>query len=245
VLLHNLDKGNISRRVMHLVTNSETKKFEAHKAAWMAMVPETLQNAAVRVIDSKTGNRVYVRQYPGGLKHMVVVEPDGTVEDQKPFKGALITQFPEKNERGIIDQGNRQRYMKIDWVRPQAAAPEKLPSPQGVPPGAIGTAPDTERSAKHSGQSQGNPGAAPTGSSARPDARQSEFRGDDTQYPAGGQPEGGLKSQPTDDETLRSLADAGKTPAARLQENLPMADQIARGFGNIPGADPVGEGVNA
>lgn len=73
-------------------------------------MPDTLQNAAVRIVDEKNNNRIYVRQYSDGTKHMVVVDPQGKVAEQKPFTGGLITQFPYA-EQGVQDK------MKIDWER--------------------------------------------------------------------------------------------------------------------------------
>ena len=72
---------------------------------------ETLQNAALRLDDAERGNKIYVRAYPGGTKHMVVVRPDGSVESQKPFAGRLITQFPDLKE-------GRRGNLTIEWVRP-------------------------------------------------------------------------------------------------------------------------------
>jgi len=51
-----------------------------------------------------------VRQYADGTKHMVVVDPKGEVEDQRPFEGDLITQFPYAGE-------GYQESLIIDWER--------------------------------------------------------------------------------------------------------------------------------
>lgn len=110
ILLKNAESGSIGARVRHLIFDHDANRIHAHKAQWLSMVPETLEHAAVRLIDAETGNRIYVREYRSGQKHLVIVRPDGSVADQKPFTGRLITQFPEGGR-------SRQAYMKIDWVR--------------------------------------------------------------------------------------------------------------------------------
>ncbi len=111
ILLHNAEGGSLGARVRHLLFDHSLNRINPEKARWLPMVPETLENAAVRLIDAESKNRIYVREYSSGQKHMVIVKPDGTVVEQKPFSGKLITQFPE-GER------SRQAHMEIDWVRP-------------------------------------------------------------------------------------------------------------------------------
>ena len=109
------DRGSIAGRVFHLIRDADTHAIHLTKAAWLPRVAETLRNAQVRLIDSRDGTRVYVRKYKGGINHAVVVRPDGKVESQRAFSGSLTTQFPIMK---ITDPRNRQKYMEIDWVRP-------------------------------------------------------------------------------------------------------------------------------
>ena len=110
ILLKNPEGGSLSDRVKHLVWDNSKDILHIEKAKWLPNVRETLKNAAVRLVDYKTGNRIYVRAYNDGTKHMVVVNPEGTVIEQQSFKGGLITQFP------YVEHG-KQDSMKIDWER--------------------------------------------------------------------------------------------------------------------------------
>jgi len=96
--------------VKHLIWDNEKDILHPEKARWLPNVPGTLENAAVRLVDARSGNRIYVRQYADKTKHMVVVDPAGKVEDQKPFRGGLVTQFPYAGE-------GHQDSMMIDWER--------------------------------------------------------------------------------------------------------------------------------
>lgn len=181
ILLKNPERGSFGTRIKHLLFDNDASLLHADKAKWMPAVPQTVGGAAVRLLDETTGNRIYVRQYPGGQKHLVVVRPDGMVEEQKPFSGALITQFPDSPK-------SRRTGMKIDWVRPPDGQ-EKLPPSQGTPPNVTGAAPeDAGRSGKDSRRFQENPGPTST-DSTHPDARQSTFQGGDTAVGGKGQTE--------------------------------------------------------
>jgi hypothetical protein len=110
VLLHNTEGGSMAARVRHLIFDNEGSRLDASKAEWLPMVPDTLANAQLRLVDDETGNRLFVRQYSDGTKHMVVVAPNGVVEEQLPFQGGLITQFPDERR-------TRRGNMVVDWVR--------------------------------------------------------------------------------------------------------------------------------
>ncbi len=112
VTLNNPEGGSLGARVRHLLFDNTNDRLDPAKSAWLPAVPDTLANAAVRLVDPVSGNRVYVREYNDGTKHMVVVKPDGTVQEQKAFTGSLITQFPGTS-------AGRQGDMRMDWVRPE------------------------------------------------------------------------------------------------------------------------------
>jgi hypothetical protein len=105
------EKGSLATRARHLISDSDSGALDPDKLAWLPNVQSTITNAAVRLIDPTSNNRIYVRAYRGGTKHMVVVRANGTVESQKPFEGHLITQFPTGSKR--------QQSMIIDWSRPE------------------------------------------------------------------------------------------------------------------------------
>lgn len=111
VLLHNPEGGSLAQRVFHLIRNDKTKQVEARKIEWVSNVPSTIENATVRLSDDQTGNKLYVRGYRGGEKHVVVVRPDGSIFSQGIFDGNLITQFQ-------YDSKGRQRNMRVEWENP-------------------------------------------------------------------------------------------------------------------------------
>jgi hypothetical protein len=152
ILLKNPEGGTMASRVKHLIWDDERNQLHRGKAGWLPSVPDTLRNADLRLRDPETGNRVYVRDYDDGTRHMVVVRPDGTVEDQKPFTGKLITQFPG-HER------SRQTDFPVEWSKARsqsqgtsAAAPtgssrlDARPSVSDstLPPEAGGVKPDAK-----------------------------------------------------------------------------------------------------
>jgi hypothetical protein len=110
ILLKNPEGGSLGRRVKHLIWDSDLDRLAPQKAQWLPNVPETLRNADARLRDPDSGNRVYVHTYADGSKHMVVVRPDGVVEDQKPFSGKLITQFKRAH-------GGRQDDFETEWKK--------------------------------------------------------------------------------------------------------------------------------
>jgi hypothetical protein len=93
----------------HMVSNNEDLHFNTLKAQWVPMVPLTLENAAVRLKDNRNKNRIFVRAYHDGTKHMVVVTPDGLAVGQGAFTGSLATQFPYT--------GGKAKDFAIEWVR--------------------------------------------------------------------------------------------------------------------------------
>jgi hypothetical protein len=135
VRMHVPENGLESARVRHLIFDNTSKVMDRTKAEWLPMVPQTLGNAAVRLVDPESGNRIYVRAYGDGSKHMVVVSPDGSVQGQVAFKGGLITQFP-------FPKPGRQSGMNVEWVRNGLRQPQGIPDP--TPTGS--TRPDTRQS---------------------------------------------------------------------------------------------------
>jgi len=122
ILLANPEDGYISKRALHLVWDNGKDMIHIEKARWLPNVPGTLENAAVRLIDQESGNRIYVRSYNNNVKHMVVVAPDGHVIEQKSFKGKLVTQFPYAEQ-------SRQDSMIIDWERKGEGRSQGTPNP--------------------------------------------------------------------------------------------------------------------
>jgi len=122
ILLANPQDGYISRRAMHLVWDNDKDTIHIQKAKWLPNVPDTLKNAAVRIVDKKTDNRIYVREYKNKTRHMVIVSPDGTVIEQESFTGKLITQFPYL-KKGL------QEEMVIDWERDGIGRSQGNPNP--------------------------------------------------------------------------------------------------------------------
>jgi hypothetical protein len=109
VFLKNKETGRLSSRLRHLIWNNTTNRLDLKKAEWIANVPETLSFAAIRLLDPQTQNRIYVRAYQNGDKHMVIVRPDGTIENQDIVSARLITQFPYTDK-------NRREGMEIEWT---------------------------------------------------------------------------------------------------------------------------------
>jgi hypothetical protein len=92
-----------------LVWDRDTDRLQRENAETLPNVPTTVQTAYARLYDSGNKTMVYVKQYADGLKHFVVVRPDGIVIEQGPWKGRLITQFPKGS--------GRQRQMEVRWER--------------------------------------------------------------------------------------------------------------------------------
>ena len=137
VLLHNKERGRLSNRVTHLVSDNESDVIDRGKARWMPNVPETVKNAYVVLDDADKGTKIYVRAYQDGTKHMVIVLPDGTIKDQKAFRGSLITQFPS------IKPG-RQGDMIVEWQRGEETASGRSPgNPDPTPRASL--IPDSQR----------------------------------------------------------------------------------------------------
>jgi N12 class adenine-specific DNA methylase len=134
ILLKNPEGGSLADRAKHLIWNDDKNALHIEKAKWLPNVPVTLENAAVRLVDSKSGNRVYVRAYQDGIKHMVVVNPEGAVVEQEPFEGGLITHFP------YLRPG-RQENMKIDWERDGLGRSQENPNPTSP----VSTIPGSQR----------------------------------------------------------------------------------------------------
>jgi hypothetical protein len=172
ILLWNPEGGSIGRRIFHLGRDEESNRIVPSKVRWVPMIAETLREAPARIYDPKTQNRIYVRDYEGHGKHMVVVRPDGLVIDQGPADARLITQFP-------YTSGGNQEGMVIQWARPDGGSKaqhgDPVPAQPTIPSHASG-----QPRRKGEGQSQGNPSPTPTGS-AVPEPRQSEFQGKSTE----------------------------------------------------------------
>lgn len=218
ILLHNAEGGSIGARVRHLIFDHSRGSISFDKAKWLPMVPETVRNAALRLHDQESGNRIYVREYRSGEKHMVVVRPDGTVDSQKAFTGKLITQFPEGAR-------SRQAYMEIDWVRSSGEQGE-MPPPPVAPRNATGVAPERiARLETGPGRFQGNPRPAPT-DSTHPDARQSEFRDQSTT--------GNRPSQGNLDASGETRLSRGKSADnSDLPDRGPVVEQGLKGWRRV------------
>ena len=178
ILLHNPEKGSLGTRIKHLTFNNEENRLDPEKAKWLPMVPETLAKAAVRLVDSETGNRIYVAQYKTGDKHMVIVKPDGEVLEQKGFRGALITQFRDGPSSKRMD-------FSIDWVNPSYGTGPGRSQGNPRPTPTDSTHPDARQSEfqKQSiSDSQGSQGADASGEAlhaAEPEQKGGEKNGTD------------------------------------------------------------------
>ncbi|HOE67702.1 MAG TPA: hypothetical protein PLO62_14380 [Candidatus Hydrogenedentes bacterium] len=126
VLLHNPEEGSLSKRVKHLVWDNSRDALNQRKAEWLPNVPDTLGNAAARLLDEESGNSIYLRAYRDGTQHMVVVRPDGTIAEQGVDAGKLITQFPH-------DDFGRQDNMQVAWLRNNGSG-RVLGHPNPTPP---------------------------------------------------------------------------------------------------------------
>lgn len=111
ILLHNPEGGSLGKRVHHLIRGAKNKKVNPKKVEWVANIPETLKNATARMVDAESGNKLYVRAYKNGDKHIVVVRPDGSISTHGLLRGKLITQFKYESD-------SRQSSMIIDWENP-------------------------------------------------------------------------------------------------------------------------------
>jgi len=168
ILLANPEDGYISKRALHLVWDNEKDAIHLDKAKWLPNVPETLRNAAARVVDQQSGNRIYVRAYNNNEKHMVVVAPDGNVIEQESFKGKLITQFP------YIKPG-KQGNMIIDWERNGIGNLQESSNPSHTVSADLGP----ERRVKGLGRSQENPNPTSPASTI-PGSQQGTFQDNNT-----------------------------------------------------------------
>ena len=153
VLLHNPEKGSLLNRLLHLVTYGDRKSVDNQKMQWLPLVPETLQNAHVKLKDDDTGNHVYMRRYEDTF-HAVVVDPRGATVGTEVYDAALKTQFPD-NE--FSRRGNmsviRERYglrnpvaesvpdlSDVNGAQPSHQANESIPQPpQDVKGGQFST----------------------------------------------------------------------------------------------------------
>jgi hypothetical protein len=142
ILIHNPESGTLRGRGRHLVTSYGD--WDAKKAAWVPMIAATLQNAAVRLHDPITGNKIYVRGYRGGERHFVVTDRKGAVTSQGNFTGRLITQFSKGSAQ--------QQSMEIDWIRPglgQEEAEKERPGLEQTPPASKPVSPDARAATEH------------------------------------------------------------------------------------------------
>lgn len=125
IFLKNPENGSFAARIRHLIFDNTLMRLAPQKAQWLPNVPETLKNAEKRLSDPESGNRLYVRTYNDGTKHLVIVRPDGVVEDQKPFSGKLITQFK-------TDRGGRQGRFPVEWEKGNGQSQgTPVPTPKG------------------------------------------------------------------------------------------------------------------
>jgi len=138
----------IKNRAEH-ATGSEVKPgrnqriLNPEKATWLAAVPETIQNAPVKVY---AGSEVlYFRKYRKKT-HMVVTTKEGVFLDQEPFDSGFVTQYPlelrERQFKGVA---------KVELLPPPAAV-------SGFPTNAATNATPAATDAVNQAGSVGTPG---------------------------------------------------------------------------------------
>jgi hypothetical protein len=96
-----------------LKKGSSVRELDPEKAQWVAAVPDTIQNAPVKVY---AGSEVlYFRKYRKRT-HMVVTTKEGVFLDQEPFDSGFVTQYP-------LELRNRQfkGVAKVEILPPPAA----------------------------------------------------------------------------------------------------------------------------
>jgi hypothetical protein len=96
-----------------LKKGSNVRELDPEKAQWLAAVPETIQNAPVKVY---AGSEVlYFRKYRRKT-HMVVTTREGVFLDQEPFDSGFVTQYPlelrDRQFKGVA---------KVELLPPPAA----------------------------------------------------------------------------------------------------------------------------
>ena len=159
VRLDNPEAGSLGQRVWHMMRHQDTRKLHPAKAAMLPNVPQTLQDAAVRIADPQSGNRIYVRAYANGDVHMVVVRPDGAIDSQGRLDSRLITQFP-------FTTGSRQEGFRVEWAREEKGEGRRPGVPNPTPDGS------TNRGSRRPAfREEGTPGQAGSQGPATPPGR--------------------------------------------------------------------------
>jgi hypothetical protein len=110
IQIWNKERDSFGTRVWHMIRVNESNSIDLSKARWIPNLLNTLRGAAVRLVNPRNGYRLYVKRYGNGMRHVVVVSPDGRVESQKALAGNLITQFPDERNPEI-------GKFTIEWVR--------------------------------------------------------------------------------------------------------------------------------
>ncbi len=101
VFVRNKQNDRDSARLFHLVAlkdlnNGNRNTIEVQsKVPWITRIPETLENAQVKLQDNKSHSYIYARSYTDGYWHFVIVSEKGVVIGGNSYQHGLITQFVE------------------------------------------------------------------------------------------------------------------------------------------------------
>ena len=140
VLIKNPDKGKISERLKHLITQEDKKNGDRNfydidkKIPWLPRIVETLENAQAKLKDPVTGNFAYVRSYTDGKIHTVLVSESGSIQAHDTFDHGLITQFAERfagrrNSFEVVWERNASKQKSSLQTASQMGSLEKFPRP--------------------------------------------------------------------------------------------------------------------
>ena len=140
VLIKNPDKGKISERLKHLITQEGKKNGDRNfydidkKIPWLPRIVETLENAQAKLKDPVTGNFAYVRSYTDGKIHTVLVSESGSIQAHDTFDHGLITQFAERfagrrNSFEVVWERDASKQKSSLQTASQMGSSEKFPRP--------------------------------------------------------------------------------------------------------------------
>ena len=140
MLIKNPDKGKISERLKHLITQEDKKNGDRNfydidkKIPWLPRIVETLENAQAKLKDPVTGNFAYVRSYTDGKIHTVLVSESGSIQAHDTFDHGLITQFAERfagrrNSFEVVWERNASKQKSSLQTASQMGSLEKFPRP--------------------------------------------------------------------------------------------------------------------
>lgn|GEM_PF-5530950 len=140
-LVHNL-QGNVDALFDHLTSEGAGNEFSRQRTQWLPLIPTTIQEARIKLLDSDNRSWMYVAKYDSGDRHMVVVKPDGTLRSQQllPENANLWTHFQQR-----IGGIGRYRRLTAYWLG-NDKRPITVSGSRGASP-AEGTSPDKSTSA--------------------------------------------------------------------------------------------------